>query len=216
MFLTIEQIKAARALLKWNQKELAQHARLNDDQVHSFESGRTRSLEVLEAIHKAFSAHGLAFIDDGVVRRKYEITTYQGQQGFWDFYDDIYETIRGNGGDILVHNVDESLFSKWFGDAFWAKHNKRMKALDNFEQKIIIREGDMNFLADFATTQYRWASKSEFTSTPFYLYAHKLAMIIFEENDVFIFVIDHPRITESYKVLFLSAWARAKTPKKGG
>lgn len=211
MFLSIEQIKAARALLKWNQKELATHAGLNDDQVHSFESGRTRSLDVLEAIHRAFLAHGLEFVDGGVVRRKYEIRTLQGQQGFWDFYDDVYDTIREHGGDILVHNVDESLFVKWLGEKRW-QHKERMRKLSNFQQKIIIREGDMNFAANYATTQYRWAPKQEFSATPFYLYGKKLAMISFEPDNVHVFVIDQPKITESYRVLFMAAWERAILP----
>lgn len=215
MFITIEQIKAARALLKWTQKELAEHAGLHDDQVHSFEAGRTRSLDVLEAIHKTFLKHGLAFIDDGVVRRKYEIRSLHGQQGFWDFYDDIYETMRDHGGDIFVHNVDESLFVKWLTQPFWKKHSARMKKLRKFDQKIIIREGDTNFVADFESTQYRWASARDFTPTPFYLYGPKLAMIVFAENTVDVFIIDQPDITKSYRDLFMIAWERAKPVTAG-
>jgi transcriptional regulator with XRE-family HTH domain len=211
MFLTIEQIKAARALLKWNQKELASHAGLHDDQIHSFESGRTRSLEVLESIHKAFVSHNLDFVDGGVVRKKYEIRTLHGQQGFWDFYDDIYETIRTHGGDILVNNVDERLFFKWLGKEKWDSHVARMDKLE-FQQRLIICEGDMNFAADFKTTEYRWAAPNEFSPTPFYLYGHRLAMLMFEENDVSVFIIDQPKITESYRILFNAAWERAKVP----
>ena len=211
MFITIEQIKAARALLQWNQKELAARAGLNDDQVHSFESGRTRSLEVLESIHRALTAHGLDFVDGGVVRRKHEIKVLQGQKGFWDFYDDIYETIKREGGDILVHNVDEVLFVKWLGEKLHP-HIGRMGKLANFKQKIIIREGDMNFVVNLPATQYRWAPKGEFSPTPFYLYGTKLAMMIFEENDVSVFIMDQPKITESYKVLFMAAWDRARIP----
>ena len=103
MFISIEQIKAARALLKWNQKDLAAHAGLNDDQIHSFESGRTRSLEVLEAIHRAFTAHGIDFVGGGVVPRhvsSYILPSYMA------LLDDITRSLP-DGGTVLKHCVDD-------------------------------------------------------------------------------------------------------------
>jgi transcriptional regulator with XRE-family HTH domain len=209
MFITIQQIKAARALLDWTQEDLANHAGLNIDQIRRFEAGRSRPLEVLENTYRTFISHGLAFLEEGVIKKKNEIRVLRGQQGFWDFYDDVYETIRTGGGDIFVHNVDESLFVKWLGEKD-ALYDERMSALDNFRQKIILKEGDTNFAAPFKTTEYRWAAKGDFhASAPFYLYGHKLAMIMFDPEDVSVFILDQPRIADSYKTIFLSAWERA-------
>jgi transcriptional regulator with XRE-family HTH domain len=215
VLITIQQIKAARGLLEWNQEELANHAGLHVDQVRRFEVGKSKTLEILEAIYKAFTIQGIEFIEEGVRKRKYEIRVLQGQQGFWDFYDDIYETIRKQGGDIFVHNVDETLFTKWLGEKRFS-HRERMHKLTNFEQKIIIREGDMNFAVNYASTQYRWASANEFSPTPFYLYGERLAMVMFEDDNVSVFILDQPKITESYKILFMAAWERAKVPPKAG
>jgi transcriptional regulator with XRE-family HTH domain len=213
--ITPNQIRAARGLLDWSQQDLAERAGVSKDSVKNIESGQTSpQMQTLARIKSAFEGVGIAFIEDeGVKRRKYEIRVLQGQQGFWDFYDDIYETIKANGGDILVHNVDESLFVKWLGERRWM-HKDRMHKLDNFKQKIIIRDGDTNFAANYTTTEYRWAAKGEFSQIPFYLYGHKLAMVMFEEEDVSIYIIDQPKIAESYKVLFMSAWERAKIPPK--
>jgi len=212
VLITVQQIKAARALLEWTQEELANHAGLHVDQVRRFEVGKSQTLEVLQGIHKAFAAQSLEFIPDGVRKRKYEIRVLHGQKGFWDFFDDVYETMKAHGGDILVHNVDESLFLKWVGEEFWPRHRDRMSKLGNFDQKIIICEGDDNFIADFSTTQYRWADRKEFSPNPFYLYGQKLAMVTFEKDDISIFIIDQPKITESYRMLFMGAWDRAKVP----
>lgn len=211
MLITFHQVKAARGLLGWTQDELAAKAGLEVSQVRRFERGESKTLDILEAIHIAFGNHGIEFIPDGVRKKKYEIRVLQGQQGFWDFYDDIYETIRAHGGDILVHNVDETVFIRWLGEKR-ASHKERMHKLDNFQQKIIIEEGDMNFAANYTTTQYRWADKSDFAHAPFYLYGQKLAMLMFEEDDVSIFLIDQPKIAASYKLLFMNAWAKAKVP----
>ena len=103
MFISIEQIKAARALLKWNQKNLATHAGLNDDQIHSFESGRTHSLEVLEAIHRAFTANGIDFVDGGVAPRR--VSSYI-LNSYVDLLDDIARSLP-DGGEVLKHCVDD-------------------------------------------------------------------------------------------------------------
>lgn len=104
MLISIEQIKAARALLKWTQKDLAEHAGLKDDQIHSYEAGRTRSLEVLEAVYKTFTVNGLEFINGGVVPNK--ISSY-----ILDSYMEVLRDIENSlpqGGEVLKHCADDS------------------------------------------------------------------------------------------------------------
>lgn len=103
MFISIEQIKAARALLKWNQKDLAFHAGLKDDQIHNFEAGRTRSLEVLEFIHRAFTANGIDFVGGGVVPR--QVSSYL-LDSYSALLDDIARSLP-DGGEVLKHCVDD-------------------------------------------------------------------------------------------------------------
>lgn len=211
MLITARQIKAARGLLDWTQDDLAQHAHLTVDQVRRFEAGKSQTVEILDAIERAFVGHGIEFIEEGVRRRRYEIRTLHGQKGFWDFYDDVYETIRDHGGEILVNNVDEDLFLKWLGPKK-EEHRERMEKLTNFQQKIILKEGDHRFSTDFAAPQYRWAHASDFSPASFYLYGHKLAIVMFEDDTVSVFIIDQPKITQSYKALFKAAWDRATSP----
>lgn len=103
MFISLEQIKAARALLKWTQKDLAAHAGLGDDQVHSYEAGRTRSLEVLEAMCAAFAAHGIDFPDGGVQPRK--VSSFL-LNSYMDLLDDISRSMPEDG-EVLKHCVDD-------------------------------------------------------------------------------------------------------------
>lgn len=104
MIISIEQIKAARALLKWTQKDLAVHAGLKDDQIHSYEAGRTRSLDVLEAVYKTFTTNGLEFINGGVVPNK--MSSY-----ILDSYMEVLRDIEDSfpeGGEVLKHCADDS------------------------------------------------------------------------------------------------------------
>lgn len=103
MFITIEQIKAARALLKWTQKDLARHAGLNEDQVHNFEAGRSRSLDVLESMHRTFALHGIDFVDGGVVPRMVSSFILDS---YTELLNDISRSMP-DGGEVLKHCVDD-------------------------------------------------------------------------------------------------------------
>ena len=68
--LTLEQVKAARALLVWSQQELAAKARIATSTVADFERGvRTPTGNNVQAIREAFEAEGLQFIAGGVVEQ---------------------------------------------------------------------------------------------------------------------------------------------------
>ena len=65
--LTPSQCKAARALLAWNQQELAQRAKLATSTIADFERGkRTPTGENIEAIVTAFVSSRISFVDGGV------------------------------------------------------------------------------------------------------------------------------------------------------
>ena len=65
--LTPTQCKAARALLAWNQQELAHRAQLGTSTIADFERGkRTPTDANAEAMVNAFAAAGISFVDGGV------------------------------------------------------------------------------------------------------------------------------------------------------
>lgn len=66
-FISTAQCKAARALLAWNQQELAQRAQIGVSTVADFERGkRTPTEDNLEAMIAAFAAAGISFANAGV------------------------------------------------------------------------------------------------------------------------------------------------------
>lgn len=105
MAISIEQIKAGRALLNWNQADLASTAGLNIDQIRNFESGRTRSLDVIEAIQGAFGRHGIDFENGGVMPR--QIHSYI-LKSYLELLTDISRTLP-TGGEVLMHCEDDRL-----------------------------------------------------------------------------------------------------------
>lgn len=68
-----EQSKAARALLGWNQEQLAARANIGSATVQNFESGKSRpNAGTLRLIKETLEAAGIRFVDNGeygVLRR---------------------------------------------------------------------------------------------------------------------------------------------------
>lgn len=209
MFLSIEQIKAARALLKWTQKDLAQHAGLNDDQVHSFESGRTRSLEVLEAVHDALASSGIDFIAGGVVLRNTKIRQLTGADGFVQFMDDVYNTATlPEPADISVLNVKNEEFLRWIGNKADA-HLTRMSKLKLKPARCIISE---DYKTDIAKeySNYRSVDKSLLGDSTLYLYGNKAAIILFSDINVEVTIIENERATKGFRNMFDAIWALSR------
>jgi transcriptional regulator with XRE-family HTH domain len=72
MDITPEQIRAARALLRLEQAELAQHAHVSVVTIRRLESVRGRArvtLPIVEGVRRALEQAGAEFIPDGVRRR---------------------------------------------------------------------------------------------------------------------------------------------------
>ncbi|MFL5125557.1 MAG: helix-turn-helix domain-containing protein [Microvirga sp.] len=65
MFVTSAQIRAARALVNWTVRELADRSGVHRNTVTNFESGKTAGdRHKLEAMRKALQAAGVEFIDE--------------------------------------------------------------------------------------------------------------------------------------------------------
>lgn len=208
---TGKQITAARALAGWTVKELAQKVELSDSSISKIENGDNRSSKTLEKIELVFALAGIEFIEgEGVRRRQAKVRTLEGQIGYWEFYDDVYETVKRQGGEILVSNVDETLFSKWLGDRGLV-HKTRMYNLSkerSFSLKILVQEGDVNFtVPEYA--QYRWTPKDRFSEIPFYVYGGKLAILLFEDENVSVFIVENAKIAQAYKTQFQVMWDQA-------
>jgi transcriptional regulator with XRE-family HTH domain len=63
--ITRAQCRAARALLEWNQQELAREASVGIVTVHQFESGVSQPRRAtLDVIRRAFESAGVEFIDE--------------------------------------------------------------------------------------------------------------------------------------------------------
>lgn len=208
---TIEQIRAARALLGWSQDDLAHHAGLSQTGIARIENGTNKpNSSTLEKINTAFDAADVEFINtSGVKKRENKVKIYKGHEGFVAFLDDVYRTLKSQPGEqiVVVNNVKEDEFLKWEG-TFSEVHEKRMENL-GIRYHIVVQEGDENFTAS-AYAEYRWVSPDIFSHISYYIYADRAALINFEENNVTVYVIYSGAVADFYRHEFQKVWKRAR------
>lgn len=208
--ITAAQCRAARALLNWSQPNLAERCDVHVQTISNFEKeSSTPSKTTLEKISATLENANIQLIgSDGVRIKSSSFAHYTGQAGYIEFYHDIYKTMNQHGGNIYVCNVNEVVFTDWLGEEETLLHKRRMVEIwkkKPFTFQILIEEGDTNF-AITEVAQYKWTQKAHFSDIPFYIYGQKLAILLFEKNDVNVYVINSPKIAEAYRRQFKVIW----------
>lgn len=205
---TLEQIRAARALLGWSQSDLAERAGLSQTGIARIENGTNHpNSQTLNKIEKAFLENDIEFLGANGLRKKTdEIKTLRGTDGFKEFMHDIYNSAKTNGGTICLHNARPSNWYKWLGQEWFNMHSERMHALGNkIDFRITAEEGSTQLISS-AFAEYRWFPKELFNQQSIYAYENKLAFLTFKEDDVVIRILDNKEFSDGFRILFDIAW----------
>lgn len=205
---TIDQIRAARALLNWSQTDLAERADLSQTGIARIESGVNQpNSGTLDKIAAAFDDVGIEFISDrGVEMRRGDVKRYSGPEGFRQFMDDVYHIASTQGGEICLYNAKPANWIKWLGVEWNQAHSKRMAQLvDKINFKITCQKGSYDFIGS-KHAEYRWVPDELWDERAFYAYGDKIGFLDFEENSVEIFVLKQKQFADSFRMLFNVAW----------
>lgn len=213
-FFTPSQVRAACGLVDWSASDLASRIGVSKQMMSAYLSGKSGlSSQNIEKIAHELDTQGIEFTaDDGVKRKSLNTKTFQGKAGFIEFMNLVYQTAKDRGGEFCVSNVDESLFTLHMGLEADKDYSKRMADIKgNYTFKILIKEGDTNFIAsDYA--EYKWIAAESFHSVPFYVFGDNLAFIVFSD-DVTVHLINNREISEAQRTQFYLAWNSAKNVK---
>lgn len=206
-----KQIKAARVLLDWSQEDLAHASRLSIATIRKLELGHiSPRRETTRLIYQAVENAGLEFIDaDGVRRRLEDITIFSDVDGIDRFFDDIKETVRSKGENLLIvaNNTDE--FETICGKNKSQKLEDLLEAAPNLSIKFLLTEV-VEPQHSTPRLQFRTISKQYVDSVSFYVYGDKYAVIP-PDGDTLpkIIAIKSVSIAESFRRQFLSLWEKA-------
>jgi len=208
-----KQIRAARALLEWDAKDLAKKSGLSLDTVFKIENGSVQPRPATaDKIMNVFNENGVEFLGShGVQWMPHRIKTLAGVEGLKSFFDDMRTMAKQTGTGIAACGFHEAYFKSKLGD-YVEYHRREMASIKKGGLRCLIEEGDTNFGAS-AFGSYRWLHKEYYTHVPFYVFGAKLAIIdeSAPENPL-ITVIENSTIAQAYRRQFNALWERASVP----
>lgn len=215
MAISPKQARAARAHLGLEQKDVNAATGVSINQISTFER-ETAGLSVknLLKLEDFYRSKGIEFLDnDGLREKTYGVTTLEGREGFAQFRADVLDEVRKGNPDICVSNVDERLFDKWgegeVNDDYRSAIADLIRQNPDISRRFLVKQGDSHHTAK-GFAEYRWIDDIEFGDFPFYIYGDKTAMILFEEDEMRIFIITQPMITDYFRKQFNEKWITAK------
>jgi hypothetical protein len=79
-----------------------------------------------------------------------------------------------------------------------------LKIKKKYEFRITIKQNDKNFLGKHA--EYRWLPERSWNEQSFYAYGDKLALMLFEPEQVSIRTVCSRQFADGFRALFSLAW----------
>jgi transcriptional regulator with XRE-family HTH domain len=211
---TLNQIRAARALLGWTQQDLARAAKLSLAAVNNLERDASNPrLRTLTQIQSALEAHGVEFQNGPGVRLRgevFNITTLDSGDVYQQLFADILQTcIAQNFSGACYMNVKDDDFAGNSLDAF--RQSARDLRRHGLRERVLVEEGDKNLMFPPDVTHYRWLPKALFGISPFALYGTKLALLLWGPPSRAV-IIESPSVADSYARQFEFFWQQSKDP----
>ena len=214
--ISIEQIKAARAMLDWSQDDLAKASGISAPAIKNLERRNNKPrAETLNAIKAALEDAGMEFIGEVGVKLRGEnlkVRLFDGQDALYRLLNDIFDTLVGTKNELLIAGVSETEHKREGGDKFLELVRKRSKY--GIKTKLLAREGDSDLVdAKDPHREYRWVSAEIFAQVPYYIYGNKYAILLLGKPQKVV-LIENRQVADSYRQQFMTQWVGAKSAGK--
>lgn len=211
--ITIQQIKAARSLMGWTQRDLAKQADVSLASVANLEQGVGKTGgKVFDSVCSVLQQAGIEFTPEPGVRlrrEKYQFRILEGERAVLDLWDDIIVALGKTGGEVLISGVSGKLWLTRYKEEVTAALIERRKL--GIRNRHIIPQGDTLILSD--TETYRVAPPHLFQHVPYYVYADRFAMISWGPP-LRILLVQNSLIAETFRNQFEFNFEHSKPLKK--
>lgn len=192
-------VQERRRALGLTQEQAARKAEVPYNTLIKIESGAIKNPSVA-IVSKIASALSLSM--DSLLTPK----TLVGSDALVRLWDDILTAMKVPGGFMCISGLDERQFLKADREGlkgFIAQLRER-----GISQKLLSREGDTKYLAG-EHLEYRWIPAKYFSPTPIYVYADRVAILIWGDP-IQIVILENELLADAYRKQFLFLWDRAK------
>lgn len=211
--ITVQQIKAARALLDWNQSDLGQSAGLSQTAVANIENGKFRASEAsLQAFLAAFDAAGVEFIPGGVRKKINIIETIEGDDFGSKIMDYVYETLLRTGNkEVLISGVDYHGLDEAISNDILA-HIQRLQAA-GMNERVLVKPGTLKSEIIGPSDWHRTLDSTLFSAeAPFFVFADCYAIDLIGKKQVII--IRNQQLADDQRNRFNFMWDKASEELK--
>lgn len=181
--ISIEQCRAARGILGWTQDDLAKAAAMSKTAINNFERGLSSpKLDTLKQLRQAFERQNIEFSGTyGVNKLTDAVHVLRGSNTSILLWDDIINTLKETGGEVLITSVNEGKVLQNHYTEF-QQHMRHMNEY-HISERLLSLEGDTTFLQPKEC--YRWIPSSLYTAlSPTFVYGDKVGIKLWQENIV--------------------------------
>jgi transcriptional regulator with XRE-family HTH domain len=210
--ISIEQIRAARALLDLNQNELAKLAGISMRTLNTLERAAVAPrMETLRALQAVLEARGIEFLPDHGVKLRSErldVIKIEGSHSVEKFLDDITDQLKESGGEVLFNGIDDRKFVNILDSSITDRYFRRLHKY-NITERLLMREGDTFFVAH--PTYCRWVREKIFGRMTHIVYGDSTSFLFWDPSPRLI-IIRNPALAETFRNQFNAHWQEAIVP----
>ena len=211
--ISIEQIRAGRALLNWSQNQLAKAAGLTGRALSQLEQGQVEPrAKTLQAIAQALTDAGVELLEGSGVRLvadRLSVQRYEGD-GCIDLYlRDIIKELA-DGSEVLVNGIEEQRLQKAAPTAveeYFADIKKR-----KIHERVLVPDTNKLFF-DSSTTAYRVLPRNIVGEAPHVIYGNTLAIWVWGPPVQIVLLRSKP-VADTFRRNFEVHWDMAAPRKK--
>lgn len=204
MSVSAQQIKAARALLDWTQKDLARLSGVSLPTIATIETGSANPrAETLTILRTTFENHEIDFLDDPGVRIRREpfgVKVLTGRDGIFKVWKDIEDTYVA-GGELLLAYLNDREWQPLVDKELKPMLLRRRKL--GISMRTLVRERADIFHPEHNTC--RVIPPSAFAQVPYYVYGNKVALMKIS-SPVRIILVENPLMADSFRQQFNFQW----------
>ncbi len=210
--ITREQCRAARGLLGWTQQDLANAAGLSKTAINNYERGLSDAKEdTLRTILCAFDGARISFIgSSGVQMREDTLSVIKGSDSYFRLLDDVCESLKDDGGELLVCNMSEAFEQKMLqADAQKIREYQKKMTDAGIVQRFLVKKGDHLFLSE--EKRYRWIDDHVFGFGKLsFIYRDKMALKLWYDD--MLLMINSKQASDAERERFEMMWKQASIP----
>lgn len=199
-------LRAARALLNWSQKDLAERSGISDVSIINFENEkRTPHQNTLDKIKQSFELAGISFTKNGLELNEDTITIIEGENWYVRLLDDVYYNLMDEkDAELLIMFSDDRVSPPEVNDRYRKIRNAGIR------MRQLVEDGNTYLMGPLK--EYRYLPSARFKNYVALIYGNRVAICTADNSKAVVF--KDPHLTQAWTNLMDILWDVMPEPKE--